>query len=126
MNTFELLEKIAKQGLGATSSEEMVKLACAYWHENFFPDVGKVNQLPSDQQRLIGYLTEFFSMFNCVDESRALRLVDISAKIKTAVNPIPANDNADDVAGEWGLEENMNSFLGDILHYQTRHYRHNV
>ena len=119
-----LIEKIAKQGLASTPAEDMVSLACAFWHEGFIPNFDKISHLPKNQLQLIGYLTEFFSLFHCVAETRATELVNLAGKIKTIVKPQPTSNNPDDIAAEWGLTENMNKFLGDILYYQTRHYRH--
>lgn len=119
-----LIEKIAKQELASTSVEDMVSLACAFWHEGFIPDFDKICHLPKNQLQLIGYLTEFFSLFHCVAETRAIELVNLANKIKVIVQPQPTADNPDEIAAEWGLTDNMNKFLGDILYYQTRHYHH--
>jgi hypothetical protein len=123
MDTQELLVKIASQGLDSTSTDEMVELACAYWYENFSPDLDKTLQLPREQLQIIGYLTQYFSTFNCVEDARALQLVRVASNIKDVVKP-SRSDNVDDIAARWELHENINKFLGDILFYQTRHYRH--
>lgn len=123
MDTQQLLEKIARQGLDATSTDEIVELACAYWYENFSPDLDKTLQLTHQQLLVIGYLTQYFSTFNCVEDARALQLVGIANKIKDVVKP-SQSENVDDIAARWGLSDNINKFLGDILMYQTRHYKH--
>ncbi len=124
MTTQELLEKISHQGLVSSTKEEIIRLACAYWHEDFLPDTDRLLKLGVEQQKRAGYLTERFSLYHCVNESRALQLVELAYRIKARVNPIHNNNNPDQVAAEWGLVENINPFLGDILYYQTRHYQH--
>lgn len=124
MTTQELLEKISHHGLDSSSKEEIIRLACAYWHEDFLPDIGRILKLGREQQKRAGYLTELFSMYHCVDESRALQLVALAHRIKTRAKPPHNNNNPDQIAAEWGLVENINPFLGDILYYQTRHYKH--
>jgi hypothetical protein len=123
METQLLLERVAAQGLENSSRDEVVSLARAYWHEGFSPDLDRILRLPSDQQKMAGYLTEFFSMFYCMEEERALALVDISNRIKAAVAPNHEENDNDKLAAEWGLVETINTFLPDILPYQTRHYR---
>lgn len=123
MNTQQLLERIARQGLNATSTEDMVRLACAYWYENFIPDLENTLQLPKQQLWIIGYLTQYFSTFHCVEDERALQLVKVAHEIKDIAKP-GQSENVDDIAARWGLSENINKFLGDILYYQTRHYKH--
>lgn len=123
MDTQSLLEKVAAQGLSASSKDEIVLLARAYWHEGFVPDLDRVLRLPSDRQKLAGYLTEFFSMFYCMEEERALALAEVARRIKAAATPRLAENNKDQLAAEWGLVDTINVFLPDILPYQKRHYR---
>ena len=124
MTTQELLEKISHQGLGNTSKDEMVRLACAYWHENFWPDVDRILQLDKETQRTAGYLTEFFSSFHCVEKERIAKLVKLAHRIKANVHPNLDLQVMTTIAEEWGVKENMSLFLDDILFYQTRHYKH--
>ena len=123
MDIQQLLEKIPRQGLDATSTDEMVELVCAYWYENYGPDLERTLQLSHQQLPVIGYLTQYFSTFNCVDDARALQLVEVTNKIKDVVKP-SQSENVDDNAARWGLRENINKFLVDILCYQTCHYKH--
>lgn len=88
------------------------------------PDTDSVKSLPVEQQRIIGYLSEFFSTFNVVEKERAIKLVEFANKLKERATPVCNNDNADEIAAEWGLDENLNKFHKDILFYQTRHYEH--
>jgi hypothetical protein len=97
MDTQQRPEKIARQGLDATTTDEMVQLACAYWYENFTPDLEKTLQLPHKQLPVIGYLTQYFSTFNCVEETRTLQLVEVANKIKDVVKPTQS-ENVDDIA----------------------------
>jgi hypothetical protein len=124
MDTSTLLLKVAKQGLLASSTDEIVNLACAYWHEAFLPDIDSAKLLPVEQQNIIGYITEFFSTFNIVEKDRAIKLVELAHKLKKQVAPVSNDSNADEIAAEWGLAENLNDFHKDILFYQTRHYVH--
>lgn len=124
MNYLSLLKKIAKHGIEDSSKKDIIEMACAYWHDDFLPDLEKIQSLPLEQQKIIGYITEFFSTFNCVEKDRAKKLVQISNKIKTAVKPVSTPSNNDEIAAEWGLTENLNKFHKDILFYQTRHYQH--
>jgi hypothetical protein len=124
MDTSSVLLKVAKQGLLASSTDEIVKLACAYWHEGFLPDIGSAMLLPLEQQKRIGYITEFFSTFNIVEKERATKLVGLALKLKKKIAPDRNDSNADEIAAEWGLDENLNDFHKDILFYQTRHYEH--
>lgn len=123
MNIQLTLENVAQQGLLKSSSDEMMLLACAFWHEDFLPDLLRIEALPVNDQKIIGYLIKFFSAFNCIGENRAAELADLSEKIRVRVKPLPS-DNVDDFAAQWGLAENINPFLPDILHMQTRHYIH--
>jgi hypothetical protein len=124
MDTNAVLLAVAKQGLLASSTDEIVKLACAYWHEDFLPDIDSAKLLPAEQQKVIGYLTEFFSTFNVVEKKRAIELVGLAHELKNQIAPIGNDSNADEIAGEWGLAENLNDFHKDIIFYQTRHYMH--
>lgn len=124
MDIQAVLEKVAQQGLAATSGDEIMLLACAYWHENFNPDLARVKQLTIQEQKVIGYLTKYFSAFNCIDEPHALELIDAANQIKAWAKPTISKDNDDDFAAEWGLADNINQFLPDILFMQTRHYIH--
>ena len=63
-------------------------------------------------------------MFSCVEEARAVKLVNIANQIKAVAKPQPSTANDHELAGEWGLSENIYEFLPDILYYQTRHYKH--
>lgn len=124
MDTSTILLKVAKQGLSASSTDEIVKLACGFWHEGFFPDIDSVKPLPVEQQKIVGYLTEFFSTFNIVEKERAIKLVDLAHDLKIQIAPVVNESNADEIAAEWGLADNLNGFHKDILFYQTRHYVH--
>lgn len=126
MKTQELLEKIGKQGLAATTKDEMVRLACAYWHEDFLPDINHIMSFSTEEQRIMGYLTEFFASFHCVEESRIKKLVELANRIKSVLNPAITTNGPDEIAAEWGVTDNMDRFLDDILFYQTRHYVHNA
>jgi hypothetical protein len=124
METSAVLNKVARQGLSASSTDEIIRLACAYWHEVFSPDIDNAKLLPVEQQKIIGYLTEFFSTFNIVKKERAINLVSLAHELKNQIDPVSNNSNADEIAAEWGLSENLNEFHKDILFYQTRHYVH--
>lgn len=124
MNTFSLLKKIASNSLTEASSEDIVKIACAYWYEHFLPDIKKIESLPVEQQKIIGYITEFFSTFNCVEKKQAVTLVSIASTIKKHIEPEPSESNTDEIAAEWGLEDNLNKYHSAFLKYQTRHYQH--
>lgn len=124
MNASNVLFKVAEQGLNSSTREEFIALACAYWHEDFFPDMASVKNLPHKQQLIIGYLTEFFSTFNVVEKERAIRLVEFSNALKNQLKPVSNDNNADEIAAEWGLAENINEHHQHILFYQTRHYEH--
>ena len=123
MDTQLLLEKIAKQGLEQSSTDEMVSLACAYWHENFTPDINRIGHIPYKEQITIGYLTKFFLSFHCVSSVRKRALLDIESKIKLIANPKSMDRDDDEFASEWGMTESINKFIADILPYQTRHYK---
>ena len=124
MNTGDLLTQVAAQGLSSVTKEDMVKLACAYWHEHYVPDVNRVLTLDTEELRVAGYLTEFFSTFNCLEEQDALRLVNVANKIKALLKPGYRESDLDEIAKEWGMTRNLNPFLADLLFYQTRHYKH--
>jgi len=124
MDIQNTLEKVAKQGLNASSGDEMLLLACAYWHENFTPDLTRIKLLADREQHVIGYLTQFFSTFNCITDVRTTKLSATANIIRSWTNPTVAKDNFDDIAAEWGLSESISIFLGDILFFQTRHYEH--
>jgi hypothetical protein len=124
MDTSSVLNKVARQGLSASSLDEIIKLACAYWHEGFLPDIDSSKLLPVEQQQIIGYLTEFFSTFNIVEKERAIKLVGLAYELKNQITPVVNDSNADEIAAEWGLADNLNDFHQDILFYQTRHYVH--
>lgn len=124
MDTSTVLLKLAKQGLLASSTDEIIKIACAYWHEDFLPDIDSAKLLPVEQQKIIGYLTEFFSTFNIVEKDRAIKLVGLAQELKKQISPAGNDSNEDEIAAEWGLAENLNDFHKDILFYQTRHYVH--
>lgn len=124
MNTFALLKKISAHKLSEASSKEIVEIACAYWHEQFLPELKDIESLPLEQQKVIGYMTEFFSTFNCVDKEQAMKLINIANTIKKHIQPFQSSSNTDEIAAEWGLIENLNNFHKDILQYQTRHYQH--
>ena len=119
-----LLEKISQQGLANSTKEEIIRLACAYWYEDFLPDMNRLLKLGVEEQKRAGYLTEFFSLYHCVHESRALQLVELAHRIKGRINLVYNKDNPDQIAAEWGLVENIAPFINDILYYQTRHYQH--
>jgi hypothetical protein len=122
MDINAVLIAVAKQGLLASSTDEIVKLACAYWHEGFIPNIDSAKLLPAEQQKIIGYLTEFFSTFNVVEKERAIKLVGLAHELKKQIAPVGNDSNSDEIAGEWGLAENLNEFHKDLLFYQTRHY----
>lgn len=65
--------KIHLYGFMSFTKEDMVKLACAYWHEHYVSDVNRVLTLDTEELRVAGYLTELFSTFNCLEEQDALR-----------------------------------------------------
>ena len=123
MNYLSLLKKIAEHGIENSSSKDIIQIACAYWHDDFLPDNKEIDSLPLKQQQIIGYITEFFSTFNCVEKERALMLVQFANKIKDTVKPAPKPSNTDEIAAEWGLTENLNKYHKDIMFYQTRHYQ---
>jgi len=125
VRAIDLLKKVTGQNLENSSVEEITELACAYWHENFVPALEDIEILSKDQQIKAGYITEFFSTFNCIDRDQTLRLVEISTALKMKFKPAENEKNTDEIAAEWGLSENLNRFHKDILFYQTRHYKHN-
>ena len=90
------------------------------------PDIASVKLLPQEQQKIIGYLTEFFSTFNVVEKERTIQLVELASKLKEQITPVFNDQNMDEIAAEWGLDENLNTFHKDILFYQTRHYEHKL
>ena len=53
MNPQILIEQIAQHGLASTSADDMVALACAYWHEGFIPDFDRSTHLPKSQLPVI-------------------------------------------------------------------------
>ncbi len=124
MNRDALLKKIAVQGIEATSFDEMVVLACAFWHEGFVPNLDNIKHLDAEELKVAGYLVEIFSTFNCVDDSKAKSLQAFANHIKQHILPQPDKDNPDEIAAEWGLKENLDQHLGKLLYYQTRHYKH--
>jgi hypothetical protein len=126
MDSSAVLLKVAKQGLLASSADEIVQLACAYWHENFMPDIVYAKHLPIEEQRIIGYLTEFFSTFNVVEKERTIKLVALANELKEQINPVFNDQNMDEIAAEWGMDENLNDFHKHFLFYQTRHYKHKI
>ena len=120
----DLLEKVTGQNIELSSVEDITELACAYWHEGFVPALEDLERLSEDQKINAGYITEFFSTFNCVNRKQALELVEVSSALKSRLKPVEDEANSDEIAGEWGLKENLNKFHKDILFYQTRHYKH--
>lgn len=124
MDTQTLLEKVSQKVLDSSSSEQMIRLACAYWHEGFIPDTEKIKMLGEEPQHRAGYLTEFFAAFNCLDSANRKQLIAAAERIRSFKQPRANTDNPDDIAVGWGLDDNINAFLKDILYYQTRHYRH--
>ncbi len=126
MNAFSLIKQTAENGLKSLSSEEVVQIACAYWHENYTPDLEEVKKLEPEQQAIVGYMTEFFSTFNCVSKKRTIDLIETAREIKSWINSVVNPENPDEIAGEWGLVENLNEYHKDFLFYQTRHYQHEI
>lgn len=124
--TQQLLQKIVSQGMNNAEGEDVAALACAYWHEGFLPDVEQIARLPVEQQHLAGYLTEFFSTFNCLALEQSKKLIAAAMAIRQLNPPEPITDNieVDDIAKEWGLTQGINNYLKDILPFQTRHYKH--
>lgn len=122
MDIFPVIKNLTDDNLSSMSSDEIIQIACAYWHEDYVPDLDKIKKLNAKHQLIIGYLTEFFSAFNCVGKERTSLLVDIAHQIKSWLEPEVNPDNTDIIAGEWGLSNNINAFHADILYYQTRHF----
>ena len=126
MDSHKLLNTMAKQGLSSTTKDQMITLACAFWHEAFVPDVDFFLASSQEEQRTAGYLIEFFSIFNCLNEEETESLLSVTQALKNKLQPNFKASNLDDIAQEWGMEESIMPFMDELLSYQTRHYRHNT
>lgn len=124
MDPQALLQKVASTGISAAGKEDMIELACAFWHEGFVPDSAKIMQLDAARRQVAGYLTEVFSTFNVLDVASAKRLLEVAKQIKSTFEVDIQVESEDEIAGEWGLMEGIGQHLDYLLYYQTRHYVH--
>ncbi len=125
----EQFEKVVRSPLGTLASDELKPVALALWHENYVPNLDNLNH-ESELQKA-GYLIDFMSSFNCVDESRQRELMRLTNEIKSTLSELlelsrqcEAEFSEDELAQEWCLKEDATEAVYDLLEYQTRHYVH--
>jgi len=121
----EVLIRIASSGLSKAAKEDVVQLACAIWHEGYVPSVEFILSRGKEEQRIIGYLTEFLAAFEVLSLDQIKTLVWVAEEIKEQLQPqYKEAKGLDDIAKEWGMDVGINDYLEHILFYQTRHYKH--
>ena len=125
VSTEEVLIRIAASGLSKAAKEDVVQLACAIWHEEYVPSVEFILRREKEEQRTIGYLTEFLAAFEVLSLVQIKTLVRVAEEVKEQLHPqYKEVRGLDDIANEWGMDVGINDYLEHILFYQTRHYKH--
>lgn len=125
----EQFEKVVRLPLDTLAPAELKPVALALWHEDYVPKLDNLNH-ESELQKA-GYLIDFMSSFNCVDESRQRELIQLVNEIKSTLSELfelsrqcEAKFSEDELAQEWCLKEDATEAVYDLLEYQTRHYVH--
>ncbi len=124
-DTYLALARIAKSRLVNTNAEDMTMVALAFWHEGFVPDVEWAKALDPKGQLVVGYVVEFLAGFNVLCGEERDNLLSVADNLRPftplAVEP---DEYRDELATEWGLEQDITPYFEYISHYQTRHYIH--
>ena len=112
--------KVTKKGLALASTEEVVRLALSLWHERFLPSFSGMDL---EEKRTAGYMVDFLSRFECVDQEQKLRLRELADAAKQELPRRTSQSRVDSLARDWGLDNDLRPFTKALLPYQTRHYR---
>ena len=124
-DVYEALERVSNSRLKDTSSDDLVMVALAVWHEGFVPNETWAKSLTLKQQLVVGYVMEVLSGFNVLCQEERKKLVEFSGKLRPSNPPyVEPDDYRDEVATEWGLENDLTPYFKHLSHYQTRHYAH--
>ena len=128
MNVQEQFERVVRSPLNALSANELKPVALAFWHENYLPALDNLENIELQRS---GYLIDLFAAFNCVEDARHEKLMQLLDEIKKEladrleeIHRLSEHFSDDEIAQEWGLAEDANEAVHDLLPYQTRHYAH--
>ncbi len=134
------LKVVACRPFSRADPSVVAELAKALWHDLNAPEQAN-NVLQSGIQRPLHkrralYLIDLFRRFSCVTDAQYQNLTQIVNDGRSALSDaelVPPHGKGtravaklsvtgDQVALAWGLREDLNARLGDVLQYQTRHY----
>ncbi len=122
---YKALRNIAKSGLVDTPVDDIVTVSIAVWHEGFAPDIKWAEALDSKSQLIVGYTIEFLAGFNVLCTEEREKLLFFSERLRPASLPqVKVDDQRDQLATQWGLENDLTPYFEYISDYQTRHYKH--
>ncbi|GLS25905.1 hypothetical protein [Marinibactrum halimedae] len=117
-------KKVIQSELKDASTEDVILIATAIWHEGFVPDIAWLESLSIEDQCIAGYITEFLAGFNVICKEEREHLLSVSKHFSSNAKNIAPNKNRDELATQWGVAHDLTPYFEHIAHLQTRHYKH--
>ena len=131
VNAQTSFNRLVSQDFKYASFDDVKWVALAVWHENFVPDVSRVDDM--NAARSANYLVDKLRRFNCVPVEQKMKLYSVIAllsarfELDSVPNTSPFLDSPlDPLALRWGLDSDLKLMIRELLPYQTRHYQHGI